>query len=345
MRYYLAVAAALAMQVSATHAETIVALIGDDVLASVDTNTGKTAGLKKIDGVASLLGIDIRPADGQLYGLASDGTVVIIDPVSGKATPKSTLDMPPPAGVDVTVDFNPVADKMRIIGSDGTNLRVDVDSGKVTQDKPLNFAQTDPASGKTPAVIAGAYSNSVKGTKETTLYDIDGNLDTLFRQVPPNDGILNTIGTLGLDADNAGFDIVTDATGANTGMLVAKGNLYTVDLTSGKASMGKKLAGLPSDVRDIAVLPAPVAPAKAANADMMMQPDAMQMNAKGDSTAGYLPKAGMDMMAKPKAAAPVKTGFDGAKKTQMRTGYSGQGNAYSMPKAKRGPQCNNGPRS
>lgn len=329
MRYYLAAAAALALQVSAAHSETIVTLIGDDVLATVDSKTGKTTGLKKVDGAGPLLGIDVRPADGQLYGLASDGTVVTIDPASGKATPKSTLDTPPPAGVDVTVDFNPAADKLRIIGSDGTNLRADVDSGKVTQDKPLKFADADPANGQTPSVIAGAYSNSVKGTKETTLYDIDGNLDSLFRQVPPNDGILNTIGTLGLDADSVAFDIVTDASGANTGMLIAKGNLYSVDLTSGKATMGKKIAGLPSDLRDIAILP--VAPAKAANADMMMmQPDAMQMNAKGDNTATYLPKAAPDMMTKPKAA-PQKAGFD--------TGRKQQRNASSAPKAKRGPQC------
>ena len=339
MRYYLAAAAALALQVSAAHSETIITLIGDDVLATVDSNTGKTTGLRKIDGVGPLLGIDVRPADGQLYGLASDGAVVPIDPVSGKATPKSTLDTPTPAGVDVTVDFNPVADKMRIIGSDGTNLRADVDSGKVTQDKPLKFADADPANGQTPSVIAGAYSNSVKGTKETTLYDIDGNLDSLFRQAPPNDGILNTIGTLGLDADDVAFDIVTDATGANTGMLIAKGNLYTVDLTSGKASGGKKIAGLPSDLRDIAVLPA-AAPAKAANADMMMmQPDAMQMNAKGDNTAAtYMPKAAPDMMAKSKAATQ-KAGFDMGKKTQMRADFGMQRNAYSVPKAKRGPQC------
>jgi hypothetical protein len=338
MRYYLAVAAALAMQVSATHAETIVALIGDDVLATVDTTTGKTTGLKTIDGAGPLLGIDVRPADGQLYGLANDGSVVTIDPVSGKATAKSKLDTQPPSGVDVTVDFNPVADKMRIIGSDGTNLRADVDSGKVTQDKTLKFADADPANGQTPSVIAGAYSNSVKGTKETTLYDLDGNLDTLFRQVPPNDGILNTIGALGLETDSVGFDIVTDASGSNTGMLVTKGNLYTVDLTSGKAAMGKKLAGLPSDVRDIAVLPAPAAPAKAANMDIM-QPDAMQMNAKGDNTAGYLPKAGMDMMAKPKAAPQMKANYDTGKKQQTRMDYGTQRNAYSAPKAKRGPQC------
>ena len=340
MRYYLAVAAALAMQVSAAHAETIVALVGDDILATIDTKASKTTGLTKIDGVGQVLGLDVRPADGQLYALASDGTIAIVDPATGKATPKSKLDTPLPEGAQFTVDFNPVADKMRIIGSDGTNLRADVDAGKVTKDQSLKFAETDPSAGQTPMIIAGAYSNSVKGTKETTLYDIDGALGGLFRQAPPNDGILNTIGMTGLDLDNAGFDILADGNGGNTGMLVAKGNLYSLDLTSGKAVGGKKIAGLPSGVRDIAVLAQP-APKQAAG---MMNGDAMGMKAGGDMTSGYLPKAtpGTMMGDAPKAAPQMKAGYDTktdvTRKPQYRADYGMQG-AYSAPKKKGGPQC------
>ena len=64
--------------------------------------------------------------------------------------------------------------------------------------------------GEKPNVIAGAYSNSVKGTKETTLYNIDGTIGALLKQVPPNDGVLNAIGKLGVKADNAAFDIWSD---------------------------------------------------------------------------------------------------------------------------------------
>ena len=59
-----------------------------------------------------------------LYGLVADGTVVTIDPASGKATEKSKLDAMMPSGMMATVDFNPVADRLRVIGSDGTNLWV-----------------------------------------------------------------------------------------------------------------------------------------------------------------------------------------------------------------------------
>jgi hypothetical protein len=40
-------------------------------------------------------------------------------------------------------------------------------------------------------------------------------------------------------------------------MPVANGKLYTLDLTTGVAAGGKTIVGLPSDVRDIAVLPSP----------------------------------------------------------------------------------------
>ena len=341
MRYYLAVAAALALQISTTHAETIVALVGNDILATIDSRTTKTIGLTKIEGIGPILGVDVRPADGQLYALASDGTVATIDLVSGKATLKSKLDTPLPAGVQLSVDFNPVADKMRIIGADGTNLRANVDDGKVTKDQPLKFADTDSAKGQTPAIAAGAYSNAVKGAKETTLYDIDADLGGLFRQAPPNDGILTMIGMLGLDVKNAGFDIVTDGAGANTGMLVASGNLYTVDLVSGNAAGAKAIAGLPSDVRDIAILPAP---AQKQAGTMMMDAGGMAMQAKADMTAGYLPKPGTMADDQPKAAPKMKAGYEmkmGAdKKPQYRADYGMQQGAYSAPKMmKRGPQC------
>src|SRR5262245_64864321 len=141
MRYYLALAAALAMQASTARADSVVALIGDDILANFVSRAARTTNLVKIDGVGAILGIDVRPADGRLYALASDGSIAIIDPMTGKAAAKSKLDKLPLADVQVAVDFNPVADKLRIIGADGTNLRADVDSGKVTEDQPLKIGR------------------------------------------------------------------------------------------------------------------------------------------------------------------------------------------------------------
>ena len=74
----------------------------------------------------------------------------------------------------MTVDFNPVADRLRVITSDGTNLRINVDDGKATVDGALKFKDGDANAGKTPKVVAGAYSNSLKGSQAATaLYNID----------------------------------------------------------------------------------------------------------------------------------------------------------------------------
>jgi hypothetical protein len=238
----------------AAQAQSVAALTGDDTLAMVDVGAKKVDRTVKVSGLSGkLLGIDVRPADGMLYGLVSDGSIVTIDPASGKAMQKSKLDAMLPDGVMATVDFNPMADRLRIIGSDGTNLRANVDDGKVTKDGQLKFAETDMHKGKAPKIVAGAYTNSVKGAKETTLYDIDAT-GALVRQAPPNDGVLNSIGMIGMPAESAAFDIVAGE-GTNEGWLMAGDTLYKIDLASGKSSPVGKISGVSGSVRDIAAMP------------------------------------------------------------------------------------------
>jgi DNA-binding beta-propeller fold protein YncE len=242
----------------AAQAQTVAALVGDDTLALVDVMAKKADKSMKVSGLSGrLLGIDVRPADGMLYGLVSDGTIVTIDTATGKATQKSKLDAMLADGVTATVDFNPAADRLRIIGSDGSNLRANVDDGKVTKDGQLKFAEADMHKGKAPKIVAGAYTNSVKGAKETALFDIDAT-GALVKQAPPNDGVLNSVGMIGMSAEAAAFDIVASEVSGqsqNTGWLMAGDTLYKVDLASGKATAHGKIAGVAGPVRDIAALP------------------------------------------------------------------------------------------
>lgn len=236
-------------------AQTVAALVGDDTLVHVDTAAKKAVKTVKVTGISGrVLGIDVRPADGMLYAVISDGAIVTIDPATGAATAKSKLDTMLAPGTMATVDFNPVADRLRIIGSDGTNLRANVDDGKVTKDGQLKFAETDSMKGKTPKIVAGAYTNSYKGTKETTLFDIDAS-GAVLRQAPPNDGILNTVGTMGMAGDNVAFDVLSDGQGGNQAWAMAGDTLYKVDLSTGKGEMVTKIAGVSGTVRDIAILP------------------------------------------------------------------------------------------
>jgi len=240
----------------AAQAAMLAALTGDDTLTMVDTATLKASKQMKVTGIAGkIAGIDVRPADGMLYALAVDGTIYTIDK-AGKATMKSKMDTVLPAGAMATVDFNPAADRLRVIGSDGTNLRVNVDDGKTTVDGKLKFAETDMHKGEAPMIVAGAYTNSVKGTKETALYDIDGKIGGLIKQAPPNDGVLGAVGKLGIMPKAIAFDIEAAADGTNTGWLLADGALHKVDLATGKAIGVGKVAGLGAAARDIAVLPA-----------------------------------------------------------------------------------------
>lgn len=240
---------------TAAQAETVVALTGDATLVHLDTATNKMVKSVTIAGIAGrVVGIDVRPADGLLYAVATDGGVFTVDPASGKATAKSKLDTMLTAGVAASVDFNPVADRLRIIGSDGTNLRANVDDGKVTKDGQLKFADADASKGKTPNVVAGAYTNSFKGAKETSLVDIDGS-GAVLRQAPPNDGVLNTVGTTGMSGGTFAFDILSDGQGGNQGWAMSGDTLYKVDLATGKGEMVAKIAGLGGPVRDIAILP------------------------------------------------------------------------------------------
>jgi hypothetical protein len=248
-----AVAASAFATSGAQAAGWIVGLVDGKSIVTIDPATRKVASKADIKGAGPILGIDVRPADGMIYGVAGDGSIVTIDAKSGQATPKSKLSEMLKPGVTPTVDFNPVADRMRVMGSDGTSLRVNVDDGKVTVDGSHKYKDGDANAGKTPKVVAGAYSNSVKGTKATTLYNIDATTGALVTQAPPNDGVLNTIGSLGMAINGpVAFNIVNTGEDKNDGWLVAGGSLYSVDIKTGKATMVGRIEGLSGVLTDIA---------------------------------------------------------------------------------------------
>jgi hypothetical protein len=231
----------------------VIGLVDGKSIVTIDPATRKVASKVDVKGAGALVGIDVRPADGMLYGVTGDGNIVTIDTKTGQATTKSKLSDMLKAGVTATVDFNPVADRLRVMGSDGTSLRVNVDDGKATVDGSHKFKDGDPNAGKTPKVVAGAYTNSWKGTKATGLYNIDATTSSLVMQAPPNDGVLNTVGSLGMAVSGpVAFNIVSTGEDSNAAWLVAGGALYSVDLKTGKATMAGKIEGLSGTLTDIA---------------------------------------------------------------------------------------------
>jgi hypothetical protein len=108
--------------------------------------------------------------------------------------------------------------------------------------------------GEKPNIVAGAYTNSVKGAKETALFNIDATIGGLIKQAPPNDGVLGAIGKLGIKPNSVAFDIWSDGAGKNEAWLMAGDTLYSVDLATGKATEAAKIAGVNGAVKDIAIM-------------------------------------------------------------------------------------------
>jgi hypothetical protein len=181
----------------------------------------------------NLLGIDFRPATGQLYALGSTSRLYTINPATGAATAVGAAGAFTLNGTDFGFDFNPVPDRIRVVSNTGQNLRLNPNDGTLTAtDTPLNPG--------TPGVTAAAYTNSFAGTTATTLFDIDSNNDSLYTQNPPNAGTLNLVGALGVNAtETNGFDIQA---GSNTALAALQVNgettskLFSINLATGAAS-------------------------------------------------------------------------------------------------------------
>ena len=261
-------------------------------------NTGGNLG-----GSESLVAIDYRPSNGQLFGLAvtsSDaltppGTptnfaarLVVIDPATGAATPVGTgFSITGFNGSDgasgVGFDFNPTVDRIRLVTSSGQDLRLNPDTGAIAATDanlaydPQNF---DAFVGGTPPaarVAAEAYTlNPRAGGTVTTLYGLDSDLDVLFTQGGPeqdptaNNGQLFVVSKVGFDVTpGSAFDIE-----ANTDKAFAtSGNtLYSVNLTTGKTA---SLGSVSGSIRGLSVAP----PTAAAGAGTFSLPASVAFDA------------------------------------------------------------------
>ncbi len=102
-------------------------------LSTVDTCATEPA--VKVTGLQpdeSLLGIDVRPATGELYGLGSSSRLYRIDPFTGQATAVGVAPFVIPlSGTAFGFDFNPTVDRIRIVSNTGQNLRAHPDLGTV----------------------------------------------------------------------------------------------------------------------------------------------------------------------------------------------------------------------
>jgi hypothetical protein len=212
------------------------------------TNTS-AARIKGLLTGETILGFDFRPANKNLYALGSKGRVYSISLSDSRAVPEGDAPFTPaPNGTAFGFDFNPVPDRIRLTSNADQDLRLNPDTGEVVAvDGTLAFVAGDPNSGADPNIVASAYTNNFAGTTATTLYGIDSNLDILVIQNPPNNGTLNTVGSLGVNTtDVVGFDIVAcDNSGYAVLNLAGEttSKLFRIDLATGTATLLATIPG------------------------------------------------------------------------------------------------------
>ncbi len=252
----LAVTALFSLAALPAAATTVVGLTADNHLVRVDADTGRASAPVMVRGATGrLLGIDVRPKDGKLYGVTDAGQVVTLDPATGTATPVSRLNAAFESGGRAVVDFNPVADRIRLMGMSGTNFRVNPDTGEVTRDGALKYQDGTPVSGTAPRITAGAYTNSMAGATATMLYTIDSMLGSYNLQAPPNDGVQQPKGVIADLPAGIAFDILSDNAGGNAGFLMVGTTLRGVNLENGALTTTRTVTGLPTtELADIAVM-------------------------------------------------------------------------------------------
>lgn len=234
------------------------------LFASDDPEDAAVVQVRGLQPGEQILGLDVRPATGELYALGSSARLYTINILTGQATAVSATPFTNElTGTSFGFDFNPTVDRIRIVSNTGWNIRVNPITGALAAaDTSLAYAVGDSGEGLAPQVVAAAYiNNDTNPATATVLYGIDAARDVLVTQNPPNAGVLNTVGSLGVGATSiAGFD-VSGADGVAYAALVpagqpgnsARASLYTIDLATGAATLVGKIGG-PKPLTSLATL-------------------------------------------------------------------------------------------
>jgi len=169
--------------------------------------------VKGLQAGEQILGIDFRPANGMLYALGSSSRLYTLDVKSGQATAIGTRPFSVTlSGSAFGFDFNPAVDRIRITSNSGQNLRAHPDTGAIAAvDGNEVYAGDAPVK---PQAVGAAYTNpDTDPATPIALYIVDSVLDMTALQNPPNDGVLNIVGVMNLNATNlTGFDIAKSGT-------------------------------------------------------------------------------------------------------------------------------------
>ncbi|TWT36943.1 hypothetical protein KOR34_18880 [Posidoniimonas corsicana] len=260
------VTATLSIAGSAPAGEIVFGVTDDQTLVSWDsTAPGALLSGSAIMGLQSnerVVGIDFRPATGQLYALGSFSRLYTLDTSTGMASEVGSGPFAPPiSGSNFGFDFNPVIDRIRLDSDTNANYVLHPDTGGATVVTDLFYGPGDPNENEDPNVVHASYTNSFAGTTSTQLYGVDTGLDILVTQAN-SAGTLGTVGSIGTDVTaTGGFDI-SGSTGvgymAIEDAATSFSTFWTVDLTTGTGTgIGEIGSGIVITAMAVSPVPEP----------------------------------------------------------------------------------------
>jgi Domain of unknown function (DUF4394)/PEP-CTERM motif len=223
---------AAAAMIAPAHAVKLYGVTETNHLLSFDSATpGTVASDVAITGItgSSILAIDIRVSNGQLYALTDDFRLFTVNKSTGATSLIATLAI---AGANFAFDVNPAVDRLRIVSNTNNNYVYRFDTGALITQANVSYGTS-----VDPDVVAGAYTNNDNnGSTGTTLFVIDSRNDLLATQNPMT-GLLTAVAPLGLDVGSrTSFDIATRGT-VNSAFVANSGKLFSLNTTTGALSV------------------------------------------------------------------------------------------------------------
>jgi hypothetical protein len=253
---------ALLGSLSTAHAETIYGVTEQRFLVTWDSSTpGAIETGVPISGLEvneMLLGLDFRPATGELFALGSMSRLYTLNPSTGVATSVGS-GFGPLNGSAFGFDFNPVLDRIRVVSDANNNYVLNPNDGTATEVTNVFYDAGDLQAGQDPNITHSAYTNSFSGAGTTQLYGIDSGFDSLVTQ-DNSAGTLNTVGSVGVDLTiRGGFDVSGASGFAYLAALAENSSqsaFYQIDLNTGISTLVGQIGG-GSIITAMAVSPAP----------------------------------------------------------------------------------------
>ncbi len=223
----------------------------------------------------TLVGIDVRPMNGMLYGLGYNsgaGAVQLyaINYWDGTAAPVGVANTFVDAGGNpVSIqgthfgfDFDASTDRIRVVNDAGQNFRMNPNTGALIDGdlggppgSVLGLNMDGSIHGQATAVSGGAHTNNEQNANRTTFFTLGATAHALYIQSPASSGTQTTALTVTLNgstlafSDTIGFDIAPGVDVATSDAEPPAGSsgyaalnvagvtsLYTIDLNTGVAT-------------------------------------------------------------------------------------------------------------